>query len=273
MIPQTFVVPLDGSPFAEKAVPVACAIAQRVGGRLLLVSASYRGPIDPGWYLDEVAVRFAEVPIDTISNVEHLPADAIATIVEESDDRIICMTSHGRGGVRWSMLGSIAEEVIRRADRPMLLVGRRCREDFLTRGDHILACVDRSESSDRVAPVVLEWAERLELKIDAAVVIRPRDVENADDAEMLLHPIVDHFGGPDRVTATVLTNANVAGALADFADDLPAAMIAMNCYGRTGLARITLGSVTMAVLHLAACPLLVTHSSREPERDVTEALQ
>jgi nucleotide-binding universal stress UspA family protein len=261
VVPQTYVVPLDGSPFAEKAVPVAYAIAERVGGGLLLVSASYRGPIDPGWYLDEVAARFAEVPIDTISNVEHLPADAIATIVEQSDDRIVCMTSHGRGGVRWSMLGSTAEEVIRRADRPTLLVGRRCREDFLTRSDHILACVDTSESSDWIAPVVLEWAERLELKMDAAVVARPRDVESADHAEMLMDLIVDHFGGPDRVSATVLTNANVAGVLADFADDLPAAMIAMNCYGRTGLARIALGSVTMALLHLAACPLLVTHGT------------
>jgi len=43
------------------------------------------------------------------------------------------------------------------------------------------------------------------------------------------------------------------------AGDLPAAPIAMSCYGRTGLSRAALGSVTMAVLNLAACPLLVTH--------------
>jgi nucleotide-binding universal stress UspA family protein len=33
----------------------------------------------------------------------------------------------------------------------------------------------------------------------------------------------------------------------------------MNTDGRTGLARVALGSVTMAVLHLSNCPLLVTH--------------
>jgi nucleotide-binding universal stress UspA family protein len=39
MAPKTFVVPLDGSEFAERALPVAETLAERLGGSLLLVSA------------------------------------------------------------------------------------------------------------------------------------------------------------------------------------------------------------------------------------------
>ena len=53
MEPKTFVVPLDGSEFAERALPVAEAMADRIGGGLLLVSAQYHGPLDPHEYLEE----------------------------------------------------------------------------------------------------------------------------------------------------------------------------------------------------------------------------
>jgi nucleotide-binding universal stress UspA family protein len=259
MIPTTYVVPLDGSPFAERAVPIACAFAERVEGRLLLVSAADHGPPEPGAYLAELAARCTNVAVDTIANVAHLPAEAITSVVREADDRVVCMTSHGRGALRWSVLGSTAEEVVRNTDRPVLLVGRHCREDFLVRASHMLAAVDATESGARIIPVAIEWGERFGLQMHAAVVVHPRDVESAEHAEALLDPIVAAFGGPDRVHATLLSNAYVAGALADFADDIPAALIAMSSYGRTGLARIALGSVTMGVLHLASCPLLVTH--------------
>jgi nucleotide-binding universal stress UspA family protein len=122
MIPRTFVVPLDGSPFAERAVGAARAIARRVDGELLLVSADHRGPLEPREYLGEVAARCTDVPVGTLAHAEHLPADAILGVVGQSDDRILCMTSHGRGGLRWAMIGSVAEDVLRRASCPVLAV-------------------------------------------------------------------------------------------------------------------------------------------------------
>jgi nucleotide-binding universal stress UspA family protein len=261
MIPKTYVVPLDGSPFAERAIPVAAALAERMGGRVLLLSAPHHGPLVPSEYLAEIAARSTTVPVDTLSNVAHLPADAIATVVGESDDRIVCMTSHGRGGLRWSVLGSTAEEVVRRTDRPVLLVGQHCRDDFLTRGAHLLAAIDTAANATHLAPVAREWAQQLGLQTDAAVVVHPLDVESYEHPEPLLDPIVEEFGGAGNVRATMLSSTYVAGALADYAGDLPAALVAMNTAGRTGLARVALGSVTMAVLHLSNCPLLVTHDT------------
>ncbi|HUI47391.1 MAG TPA: universal stress protein [Acidimicrobiia bacterium] len=257
MFPRTYVVPLDGSSFAERALPVAAAIAARVDGGLALVTASLRGPLEPRPYLAEVAARYPNLPVETHVHVDLLPADAILEVVGESDDRVVCMTSHGRGRLRWSMLGSTAEEVVRRSDRPVVLVGRHCGDDFLTAGSHLLACADGSEASERIAPVAQEWAEQLQLPLDAAMVVHPRDVESAEHPEPILDGMTARFGGPDRVHAHVLTSSYAAGELADFAGELPAGLIAMSCHARSGLVRVALGSVTMAVLQLAQSPVLV----------------
>ena len=88
--------------------------------------------------------------------------------------------------------------------------------------------------------------------------VHPLDVESAEHPDALLEPILKQFGGPDRAEATMLRSRYPEGALADYAADLPAAIIATNSHGRTGLARFALGSTTMTLLHQAPCPLLVT---------------
>ena len=64
---------------------------------------------------------------------------------------------------------------------------------------------------------------------------------------------------PNTDDAHLLRANYVAGKLADYADDLPAALMAINSHARTGFQRFSLGSETMAVLHLAPCPVLVVH--------------
>src|SRR5471030_1502647 len=116
MTSPTFVVPLDGSAYAERALQIAVAIAQRCDGRLLLVSAEEHGPLHPTEYLHEIAGFPRPVPVETfaVPNTDVVPAAAIADVVGAADDRIVCMTSHGRGGLRWGLLGSVAEDVMRR---------------------------------------------------------------------------------------------------------------------------------------------------------------
>jgi len=258
MSPKTLVVPLDGSAYAELAIPAALALAERIGGGLLLVSSQYQGPLDPQSYLEESADRIETVPIDVIASKDVLAADVIIDTVTASDDRVVCMTTHGRGRLRWAALGSVAEDVISRADRPMFLVGRNCRPDFLSRSSQLLACTDGSYESEDLSPAAREWASILGLDLRIAMVAHPLDVESAETSEVLLRSLAAEFGDPDEIKATMVRRRFVAGAIADLADELPAALIGMNCHARTGLTRFALGSVTMAVLQFASCPLLVT---------------
>lgn len=258
MVSKKFVVPLDGSPFAERALPVAEALAERVGGGLLLVSAQYHGLFDLRGYLEACAHRQQRCPVEIVTTEATDPAETIVETLEGHEDRIVCMTTHGRGRLRWAVMGSVAEDVIRRAGRPMLLVGRHCRPDFLTRASHLLACTDGSDGSEELAAAVQEWTQLLGLDLQVTVVTHPLDVENTAHPEALTDAIVAPFGDANP-SSTILHGSYVAGALADFADDLPATIVAINSKGRAGLPRLALGSVTMGLLNLAPCPLLVTH--------------
>jgi nucleotide-binding universal stress UspA family protein len=259
---STFVVPLDGSPYAERALPIATALAERAGGNLMLVSVADRtGPYDPKDYLDEVTATPRPVPVEKVSVTcepdAPVASEAIAKIVLESDERIVCMTTHGRRGLRWALLGSVAEEIVHRSDRPTLLVGHHCRDDFLTDARYLLACVDGPESSAGLAPAVTHWAKRLDLEVHAAKVVHPLDVETSEHSEKVLNPIVEALGGADRVTATLLTATYPEGALSDYASDLKAAIVATSSHSRTGMARFALGSMTMGLVHHAHCPVLM----------------
>jgi nucleotide-binding universal stress UspA family protein len=261
---KTFVVPLDGSDYSERALPVAEALVSRVNGALLLVSAQYHGPIDPHEYLGEQAARITQCPVDIVASTHDRAAVAIESALEGGDDRVVCMTTHGRGSWRWAAVGSVAEEVIQRTDRPLVLVGRHCRTDFLERGKDLLVCADRAEAAAGLAPAVHTWAEALGLHTRVAVVVHPLDVESAEHSEVVLGPLAQALGMPDSRDAHLLRANYVAGALADLADDLPAGLMAISSHARTGFRRFSLGSETMAVLHLAPCPVLVVRGDTGP---------
>jgi nucleotide-binding universal stress UspA family protein len=259
MTAKTLVVPLDGSEFAERALPIALAVVERIGGRLLLVSAQYHGPLEPRAYLEECAALHDRCPVEVLATKETYAAQIIDEAVRGGDDRVVCMTTHGRGRFRWAALGSVAEDVIRRGDRPVLLVGRHCRPDFLERSSHLVACADGSDDSDDLVPATRAWADLLGLDLRVAVVVHPLDVESAEQSGTLLGAMAAKFGDAVPADATMIRSSSPAAALADYTEELPAALVAMNCHGRSGLARLALGSTTMGVLQLASCPLLVTH--------------
>jgi nucleotide-binding universal stress UspA family protein len=144
-------VTLDGSELAERVLPHALSLARCYSATVELVRAYAPPPsvisasaatalpgtgpiVDPGpvmaageeeaeAYLQEVAERFAGEGIV----IERLRPDgpAAESIVAEarrSGADLIAMTTHGRGGLGRLVLGSVADEVLRTAPCPVLLV-------------------------------------------------------------------------------------------------------------------------------------------------------
>jgi nucleotide-binding universal stress UspA family protein len=263
---KTLVVPLDGSEYSERALPIAEALAMKTGGGLVLVSVPFHGPVDPRGYLEEQATRITQCPVELFTSDDFVAPGAIQHALEAGEDRIACMTTHGRGSWRWAAVGSVAEEVIRSTTRPLLLVGRNCRADFLKRGPNLLVCVDSTVAAATLAPAVHTWAQTLSLRVHLAIVVHPLDVPSAEQPEQLLGPLVEALGPTDVDGAELLRATYVAGALVDYADDLTAALIAMSPHARTGASRFMLGSKTMAILHQASCPALVVRSPSTADR-------
>lgn len=266
------VVPLDGSEFAERALRPACALAARLKDAcVLLVSCAPDDSAVVQAHLDDRAGLFASVvDVDTRILDDVDPAEGILHTVTSAPDALLCMATHGRGGLRTAVLGSVAEEVVSRSSEPLVLIGPGCRTALLPREiGRLLVCSDGSAFSDTIIPAAASWAERLSLEPWVAEVVAPDEevafpgqpVRNrqAEAASARLDELVARLETSTTAGwAKVLHGTPASRSIAGFAGRLPAALIATATHGRTGLARTAVGSVAAEVVRHAPCPVLVT---------------
>jgi nucleotide-binding universal stress UspA family protein len=140
---RSILVPLDGSPFAEQAVPLASRIVQRSGGKLRLafVHKLPAAPVDSAaaklFTSIEVATRKAEraylrgiqaklreggIRLSSAVTLTGEPGPGLAQYAREMAIDLVVMATHGRGGIRRAWLGSVADHLIRHLEVPVLLV-------------------------------------------------------------------------------------------------------------------------------------------------------
>ncbi len=139
------VVPLDGSELAERALEWATELARVATVPIHLVRVIDLGRIDGGgslvwglspWALDRALDEEQQAALDSLertrqrlkdqgvqafAEVRHgsAPDEIVASITE---DDLVVMSTHARGGLpRW-FLGSVAESVARHAPGPVMLI-------------------------------------------------------------------------------------------------------------------------------------------------------
>jgi nucleotide-binding universal stress UspA family protein len=143
---QRVVVPLDGSPLAEEALPTAMSLARRLRVPAHLVTAIDVTKIVPVEIMPTMAFDAAlyeetiaqieadattrltqsaeqlqhEGPVTTWAVLHGSPFLAITDAVRPGD--VIVMTSRGLGGAKRWLLGSVAETLIREGPVPVVLV-------------------------------------------------------------------------------------------------------------------------------------------------------
>ncbi|MEP7226626.1 MAG: universal stress protein [Gemmatimonadales bacterium] len=143
---RSILVPLDGSPFAEQALPLALAIgrAARSKVRLVLVHQLPAIPLSveaARFYTSmELAVRRSERgylrglaarlrqpggPRVVSALLAGPVADILTHYVRDSETDLVVMSTHGRGPLQRAWLGSVADYLIRNLEVPVLLVRPR----------------------------------------------------------------------------------------------------------------------------------------------------
>lgn len=138
---KIIVVPTDFSDYSLRSLPYAIDLAARYGARLKIVFVNEPSlqVSDVAWVgVDERAmntdhVREArrhlekmvidQVPPDVPADAEILSGNAVDEIIRYSRDvnaDLIVMATHGRSGVSHMLMGSTAEQVVRKAPCPVL---------------------------------------------------------------------------------------------------------------------------------------------------------
>jgi len=131
--------PHDGSAAAGQAAPTVIEIAKAHGAEVTLLHVHFvltnvaptEFALDPAGEMQVLEERFAdlkatfaaaEVPLHLEPAFGH---EASEILDAAADHDLIAMTTHGRSGLSRWLFGSVAEQVIRHCDRPLLMVRTR----------------------------------------------------------------------------------------------------------------------------------------------------
>lgn len=270
---QHLIVPVDGSQESWQAFDVAVAIASRVGADVQVVEV-YFDPADVGLAaqrLDDQLRRHDSRGVDVLTEVR-LGEDSVASELEslllDRPGAVLVMSSRGKGRSA-AFLGSVSDDVLQRTFGPVIMVGPKVEVDDFS--GPVVVTVDGSDESEAALPLAAAWA--IELRTTPWVVSAgsPSTTETAD--RLRQGDVVD-TGYLSRLAQSLrsfskhdvefdeLHDDHPGTAIPEYATSRGASLIVASSHGRTGLSRLTVGSVTASFVRHATCPVVIVRLPR-----------
>lgn len=271
----------DLGPASDEVVRTAAALAGRLGAELHLLNAleierlpAMEAPIYPKRVeqaedlLAEQAQRLS-LALDARHRVvlDYVAHKAIQSRAADVGAGLIVIGPHRGGDVGARILGTTAEQVLRGAEVPVLVVRGRL---------HLpLRCIgvptDFSVPADRALDVALALLERLGREDGPEIrlfhVASPAErVEGMAALERNLASQAEAAegradGAPHVLRTEVLRGERVTDAICDHAGNEAMDLLVTGTQGKSGLRRLVLGSVAAGVARQAHCPVLLVPPS------------
>jgi nucleotide-binding universal stress UspA family protein len=296
---EHLIVPLDGSSFSESVVLVAVRVAKAMKSELTLLhvveperhlskpppkehllSGAHRAALESfkgaaqnaaSFYLEIQARAARERGVRVICNVSFgRPSQMISRAAEELAGSAVVMATHTRPDGLGAPLGSVADEVLRIAHSPVLLVRpdrdpRAPVQDFR----EIVVPLDGSPQAERPLLDVAALAKGLELPVHLVhAVERPAQsylggpigvqpsslVESQEEAaDAYLRSIANRLS--ELVVTHRLLHGEAAAATLEYADGMAGSIIALTA--RVDAQHERLGRVAYRIIQSSRCPVLV----------------
>jgi nucleotide-binding universal stress UspA family protein len=283
---KTIVVPLDGSRVAERALPYAALLGQRLAARVHLVRAAQAAVHEARVtvmhearaYLERAACGLAAQGVDVTS--EAIYGDAATHLVQvarQQSATLLVIATHGRSGVSYAALGSVAEAVLRHAPAPVFLIGPEVPAPPTTTiepAPRIVVPLDGSPFAEEALVVAAELGAAFGAELILVGAVLPAEPDPTGATGEIAAYLATELAEREDSTRAYLRR--VAGAcpvemprlrlevrvgepavvIQTVCEDAGATFVAMATHGRTGLLRLVLGSVAAAVLRTSTVPVL-----------------
>ena len=298
---KNIMAPTEGSVSERAAISVAVKLALRFDADLHLVRVDATPvsiepiPHAPMLMVTEESIR--EERLARLRRLEALGTECrslgdirVTTALEEGpvgpslrnyanrlDVDLIVMSSHARGGVRRTILGSVTDYLIRHTNIPVLVVKQPASFIGATPPEtlsRIVVPLDGSALAEQILPQVTELALRLNSAVSLLRVLTPVtysqqqvmqaglpwwdiDIETANACLTRAASYLTDKGL--AVSQDVVLSDDVATAILDYAGRAGADLIAIATNGDGGLSRLTFGTVSDEVTRKASSSVLVFH--------------
>ncbi len=300
-------VPLDGSALAESALPVALGLARRHGAELHLGSvvsdlppvplAAGDGELITRWFEAEEkrAEAYLERVVEGLSSEgtggieSHVRSGPVTRTLQGMADSLgadlVVMTTHGRGAWQRAWLGSVADGLVRQAQRPVLLLRERDSGALSGTGAprRVIVPLDGSEASEASLLPLRILLDPEQTEVELVLVLQeplpmatsylPHAVADGalmearrERAQRYLEGLQSRLGDQGfRATSRILTAGDAGHGILQHLERSGADLVALSTRGRGGAARFLLGSVADKVIRTASVPVLV--SKRTSDED------
>jgi nucleotide-binding universal stress UspA family protein len=291
-------VPLDGSEVAEQALAVGASRARASGVTLHLVSVHQPMPAlamppdvpvdlpaleeqaraNLAAYLESAAaVARTSLPTPVVSSViTGAVAASLSEYAESHSIGLVVMTTHGRGGLNRWLLGSVADQLLRHLEVPILLLHPRDVPQP-TEFHRLLVALGDAETEEPVVKAALAlggaapaaryvFTRVVEptIPVLSGLAARPGhlppnwDQTREVEARNYLTQLTDRLRATGLdATWQVLVGRGVAAQVFELADTLGADCIVAGTYGPGGMERLLLGSMADKIVRGAKVPVLV----------------
>ncbi len=273
--PDHVVVPLDGSHYAEQALPMAETIARAYNARLTLVSALAENRS----YVEAIADRLRRTGLrmDAIAGDGSVTEMVHRLTLETDADLVITSTQGGSGAWHW-LSGGVAPRLVSTIDQPVLVVqSENGAQPQLRR---LLVSLDGSETAERVLPYAraLAAAFKAEILLLSVPEVPPaeefgaapdRVIKMRDEAEAKLWRYLNDVAAFIRndcfSVRTMVSGSSPVRTIVELGKTESADLIIMSTRGRGGLERLLMGSAAERVVEQTHLPVLMV-----PVRDKTD---
>jgi nucleotide-binding universal stress UspA family protein len=290
------IIPLDGSALAETVLPTAVYLAAALNSKVTLLHIIEKdaspvihgdrhltSPLEARSYLEDVARHHFPQATHVGFHVHeaetrNVAAGILAHQAELEPDLIIICT-HGRGGLRQIMFGSIAQQVVEAGRTPVLII----RPQAVTplpdgRIQTLLVAADNDPQHSQGLLTTLEFGQSIKARVHVIGVVPTMSTLSGKHAttgkflpattyhvlemaekelEIFLRQKIQHFRKIGADVSLKIDRGDPASAIVQTAEAVKADIIILGTHGKAGTKAFWSGSMAAKVIKQTLRPLLL----------------
>ncbi len=288
---QQILVPVDFSPFSDKAVEYAIELARQFSARITLLHAIvlFQDDVNEEERLQQYHQLITQRESSARKHIEgnrqsvhqqgiHVTteiirgisaSDVILEYLHNHSHDLVVMGTHGHTGLKHLLLGSVAEKVVRFSPVPVLTVHRSTQKFQIRK---ILVPIDFSSYSREAADYAFLFARKFGATIEFIHVIEqeihPAFYASGVDSIFEIDPslkervienlqeFIEDLKIEGISTHFLVREGKAHKEIVEYARENDVDLITIATHGLTGLDYILLGSTTEKVVRWSSCPVL-----------------